>query len=92
MINFHFNIRIPGSDRFRNIKCCSGIVPFSQNKFWELQIYKGSDIVDFFVRITAKQSHAGIEMGIGFLGMNIEFRIYDNRHWNKDKNNWEIYG
>lgn len=88
MINFHINVRVPGSDRFRNIKCCNGIVPFSQHKFWELQIYRGSDIIDLFLRITARQSHSGVEIGFGLAGFNLEFQIYDNRHWNKENGCW----
>lgn len=90
MINFQFNVRVPGSDRFENIKCCHGILPFSQHKFWELQIYKGSDIVDFCIRATAKQDHAGLNIGIGLLGFNVEFQIYDNRHWDKNTNDWSV--
>jgi len=89
MINLHFNLRIPGSDRFRNIKCWHGIVPFTQYKFWETQIYKGSDIIDLFLRATAKQSHAGIHIGVGLVGFNMEFQIYDNRHWNDKDDCWQ---
>ena len=89
MISFSFNIRVPGSNRFQNIRCWHGSTPF-MNKFWELQVYKGADIVDFFMRFTRKQSHAGLHMGIGLVGYNIEFQIYDRRHWNSDSKNWHI--
>lgn len=90
MINLQLNLRIPGSDRFRNLGCWHGIIPCSHHKFWEIQCYQSSDLLDFFLRATCKQSHAGIEIGFGIFGFNIEFRIYDNRHWNKEKKGWEI--
>ena len=91
MINLQINLRIPGSDRFKNIKCCQGSMPFLKNKFWEIQIYQSADILDLFIRITHKQDHAGIHLGLGLLGFNIEFQIYDNRHWNKNINDWSQY-
>lgn len=88
MINLQFNIRIPGSDRFRNIACWHGIIPFCSHKFWEVQVYQGSDIIDLYLRFTTKQSHAGLDTGIGLLGHNLEFRVYDNRHWDKELGQW----
>ena len=88
MINLQFNLRIPGSNRFNNIKCWHGSTPF-KNKFWELQIYQSADILDLFVRITHKQSHAGLHMGIALIGFNLEFQFYDNRHWNAEYEIWQ---
>lgn len=90
MINFSFNIRNPWSDRFASIWAWHGST-FIKNKFWELQFYKSSDIFDMFVRLTHRQSHAGIHLGLGFFGYNAEFQIYDARHWNKNTNDWNIY-
>ena len=84
MISFSFNIRVPGSNRFNNIKCWHGSTPF-RNKFWELQIYKGADIVDFFVDVTARQSHSGMRLCLGLFGVTVEFAIYDSRHWSEGK-------
>lgn len=80
MINFNFNIRIPGSNRFRNIRVWHGITPIA-HKFWELQIYLSADIVAASVNITAKQDHSGIQLGVGLCGVNIDFNFYDSRHW-----------
>ncbi len=88
MISFSFNIRVPGSNRFNNIKCWHGSTPFN-HKFWELQIYQSADIVDLFVRITHNQSHAGLHMGIGMVGYNLEFQVYDIRHWNPETRRWQ---
>ncbi len=90
MINFQINLRVPGSDRFRNIRCWHGITPFV-HKFWEVQIYKSADILDIFLRISRKQNHAGIQTGLGLLGFNVEFQIYDSRHWNDETQRWQEY-
>jgi len=84
MINFNFNIRVPGSNRFRNIRSWAGSSPIPF-KFWELQIYLSADIVDVTVNITARQSHSGIRLGLGLLGVNVEFNLYDSRHWSEGK-------
>lgn len=54
-------------------------------KFWELQVYLSADIIDVRVNITAKQSHSGIQLCLGLLGVNVDFNIYDSRHWSDGK-------
>jgi hypothetical protein len=90
MINLQLNIRNPWSNRFQNIKCWHGRTPI-KNKYWELQIYKSSDVLDLNINITHRQSHAGIRIGFGILGFNTEFQIYDNRHWSDKLQSWEFY-
>ena len=90
MINFKFNIQNPWSDRFANICTWHGST-FIKHKFWEFQIYKSSDILDVFLKLTYRQDHAGIYLGVGLFGYNAEFQIYDIRHWNKNIHGWEIY-
>jgi hypothetical protein len=84
MINFNFNIRIPGSNRFRNIRVWHGITPVA-HKFWELQIYLSADIIDIKFGVTAKQDHSGIQLCLGLCGINVDFSIYDSRHWSDGK-------
>jgi hypothetical protein len=84
MINFNFNIRVPGVTRFRNIRCWVGALPIPF-KFWELQVYFSADIIDVGVEITARQSHSGIRLCLGLLGVAVEFTIYDSRHWSNGK-------
>ncbi len=88
MINIHLNLRIPGSDRFSNVMFKHGVLPFSQHKFWEVQIYKSSDVLDISLEITRKQDHSGVRFGLGLFGLNLEFNSYDNRHWNKNSGSW----
>ena len=40
-----------------------------------------ADIIDFRAEITAKQSHSGLKLCLGLLGFNVDFNIYDTRHW-----------
>ena len=84
MINFKFNIRVPGSTRFNNIKCYHGPLPISF-KFWELQIYFSSDIIEIHVDVTDRQSHSGMRLCLGLFGVTVEFAIYDSRHWSEGK-------
>lgn len=87
MIHLIFNIRNPWSNRFENIKSWHGSTPF-KHKYWELQIYKSSDILDFNLNITVRQSHSGVRVCFGLIGYNIDFDVYDHRHWNNDTNSF----
>jgi hypothetical protein len=84
MINVNFNIRVPGSNRFHDIRIWHGSLPIAY-KHWELQIYLSADIIDVGIAITAKQSHSGIRLCLGLLGLNMDFNVYDTRHWMDDK-------
>ena len=84
MINFNFNVRVPGSNRFHNIRVWHGATPIA-HKFWELQIYFSADIIDIKFGITAKQSQSGIQLCLGLFGISVDFSIYDSRHWSDGK-------
>lgn len=90
MINISLNIRNPYSNQFKNIWSKGFKTPF-KNKFFEAQIYKGSDLVDFFLRVTTRQDHAGAHFGIGLFGYNLELQFYDSRHWNDEEGRWYQY-
>ena len=90
MFNLSFGIRNPFSDRFHIVKFWSGQTPL-RNKFWEFQINETADIVAFDIRYTAKQDHAGLFFAFGLVGYEIIFNFYDNRHWNRQKKDWENY-
>ena len=84
MITLQFNLRIPGSNRFKNIRYYHGSLPIPF-KFWELQLYFSADIVEVAVDITARQSHSGSRLSLGLAGITVEFTIYDSRHWDTGK-------
>ena len=71
-------------NRFQNIRCWVGSLPIPF-KFWELQVYFSADIIDIKFGITAKQDHSGIQLGLGLVGVTVEFTIYDSRHWSEGK-------
>jgi len=54
-------------------------------KFWELQIYFSADIVAVAVDITTRQSHSGMRLCLGLLGVGVDFNAYDSRHWSDGK-------
>jgi hypothetical protein len=91
MISFNFNLRNPWSNRFENLWCRVYNTPF-KNKFIELEVTRDFTLVSFMVNWTVRQSHAGLDIGLGLFGYNIHFNFYDNRHWDIETGSWEIYG
>lgn len=87
MIHLTFKIKNPWSNRWDSGKCWSGntVIP---NKFWELQLMKTSDIVCLEFQLTHRRDHAGLNIELGLFGWNIEFTVYDSRHWNDAQNSW----
>lgn len=90
MINFNFNIRNPKSNTFKNLWCRAYKTPL-KNKFIELECYKDCTLVSFYFNWTARQSHAGLDLEAGLFGYCFHFNFYDNRHWDYDKNQYEVY-
>jgi hypothetical protein len=90
MINLKFNITNPWWNRFANIKCWAGKTLF-ENKFWEVQIMKSDDIVAFDLRISARTDHAGLDLWLGLFGYAVNLQFYDNRHWDNELKDWQVY-
>ena len=91
MIYFNVNIRNPfWWDRFENIKCWSGSTPF-KHKYWEVQTMKSCELLRIEFDWTIRQDHAGIRLELGLLGYQIDFSIYDNRHWDTKTDSWMKY-
>lgn len=90
MINLHFNIRNPFSDRFEILKSWEGNTVL-ENKFWELQINKTTDVLGFDLRYNIRQDHAGMYISLAFLGYECIFNLYDSRHWDYERNTWHVY-
>ena len=89
MIHLNFNLRLPKwYNRFENIKCWFGNTPI-KNKYWEIQIIKNDNLFRFEFEYTIRQHHAGINLELGLFGYEIHATIYDNRHWNYEKEYWE---
>jgi|688.fasta_scaffold1243237_2 hypothetical protein len=91
MIYVNINIRRPKWwDRYKSIKFWHGKTIF-KNKFWEVEILKSDGLLRFEFELSTKQDHAGANLKLGLFGYEIDFILYDNRHWNYDKNSWENY-
>jgi hypothetical protein len=80
MIAFNFNIRNPWSQKFKNLWSWSVRTPW-KNKFLELEVYQDSSIVSISANWTIRQSHAGLDIEFGLLGLCFHFNLYDCRHW-----------
>lgn len=89
MIKFNFIIENPWSDRFDAGYCWGRKI--TKHKAWEFQAYRSNVIFEKGLYITTRQDHAGIKLEFGVLTFSFVLQIYDTRHWNYDKNCWEVY-
>ena len=82
MIYIGFALRNPWARRFELVFDKS--YPVTQNKTFEVALYRNTCIVEFGFTITSfKQDHSGIRFDIGIAGYNIEFSFSDNRHYDQ---------
>jgi len=90
LISFNINLRNPWSNRFENLWNRVYNTPF-KNKFLELEVTRDFTLVSFMFNWTVRQSHAGLDIELGLFGHCVHFNFYDLRHWNSEKQAWEIY-
>ena len=83
MINIKFGLSNPWWNRFESLWNKAGATPF-EHKYWEIQIMKSDDIVTLDLRITARQSHAGVDIWLGLFGYAVNLQFYDSRHWGEN--------
>jgi len=88
MININFKIDNPFIDRFANLFNHNGML--TKYKAWEFEVLKVNCIVNFSLSLTTKTDHAGLQLEFGLLGYELCFIVYDTRHWDYDKNTWQI--
>ena len=89
MIKLNFTIENPWSDRFDAGYAWGGKI--IAHKCWEAQAYRSNTIVEGAIEFTARQDHAGLKLEFGIFSFSFIFQIYDSRHWNYDKKQWEVY-
>lgn len=89
MIYLNLTLRNPWSDRFENVYATGGHL--AGHKAWEFQIYRSDTVAELECRITTREDHAGLKLGIGLLSWTVDFNVYDTRHWNYDTQSWEVY-
>ena len=64
----------------------------TKHKFLEIESYGGTDdIIGFAFRFGFRRDHEGIMLELSLLRQSINIQIYDNRHWNHEKNCYETY-
>ena len=74
---------------FNNLFCAGGRI--SKNKFWEFEVlFYSKDLLTVVIDAPLKgRDHAGIDISVGILGLVLNFKIYDNRHWDDENDNWK---
>lgn len=86
MIHYSFRIQNPFSKRFEHAVTKHGIL--TQNKAWEFNIYRTSTVCAVSVELTTRRDHAGLRLEVGLLGYDVEFQIYDVRHWDYEQKDY----
>jgi hypothetical protein len=89
MININFSLTNPWIDRFDHVTAWSK--KLSKHKACELEVYRSETIMELEFRLSVRQDHAGITLGIGLFTWTVRFQIYDNRHWDYEKGQWYDY-
>jgi hypothetical protein len=89
MIHYSFRIRNPYSNRFEHAVTKHGVV--TQNKAWEFNIYRTATVFSNSLELTMRRDHAGLRLEIGLLGYDVEFQIYDVRHWDYEENTYSTH-
>lgn len=88
-----FNFQIEVSS-FKEEQDCEFIYSFgkkiTKNKCINFSLQKGGDrLLSINLRILLTgEDHAGISMGCSLFGRSIDFSVFDNRHWDYDKDTW----
>lgn len=62
------------------------------NKFWEIQVEYWKDSGSYFdinLSWTTKTDHAGFRFHFEVFGLYFGIDIYDSRHWDTEKKDWE---
>jgi hypothetical protein len=71
--------------------------PITKNKSFELQLnffdsLFHNDVFELNINWTIQQDHAGPSFTfVLYRTIFFKIQIYDNRHWNYEKNTWETY-
>ena len=88
MIFLSLSLSNPFSNRYSVVYDKTGKT-WNPHKFWDLSICKRSSIIGFTFDFTMRQDHAGFSLEIELFGWSIEYRFYDNRHWDYENGCWE---
>jgi hypothetical protein len=88
MINFSFTLSNPFYvlKRYKNIWVRNWRVAKHTN--FELELYKGYELLGFSLSLSAKRNHAGIFISVDLLGYTVSLDLHDTRHWDVDTKTW----
>ena len=92
MIDIRARITNPwGKNNFKNIYCTSG--DLTKNKAWEFEItYYSPTLLGFVCTCNFRgRDHAGLRLELGLLGYSVTLNVYDTRHWDIERDCWEVY-
>ena len=82
MIYIGFVLRNPWNQRHIIVK--NWVIAVTKNKTIEIGVYKNNAIIGGSFGITGfRQDHAGFNFDLEFMGYNLDFVFYDNRHYNE---------
>lgn len=67
-----------------------GSTPIS-HKYWEFEVMYSNwtNLFRFELSFSRKTDHAGVHFSIGLFGFELDFQIYDHRHWDYVNDRWE---
>jgi len=67
----------------------------SEHKFLEIELdrFKIEDTGSWFkilIDLSTKRDHAGFQFSLDFLGFFGNIQIYDHRHWDHERQDWNV--
>lgn len=91
MINLQLILTNPWhTENFKNLFSRSGLI--NAHKAWEFEVTRYSyDLIKVQFTWSLKRDHAGPTLELALFGFNVTAKIYDTRHWDYEKNDWEMY-
>jgi hypothetical protein len=87
MIHLILEIVNPFSKKFSGLFSKHGRI--TKVKSWELNAYRTNTILLVGVDFSIKKDHAGFGLRLGVASLEIEFQVYDARHWDYQLGRWE---
>ncbi len=93
MVSVSFSVRNPKAQDLKTSFSVFQDFKLSQFKHLEIQLCRFSLYYWFSFRVDLSwqgQCHAGPMLEIEFWGYQFILKIYDTRHWDYSKGNWEI--
>jgi hypothetical protein len=89
MINFNFSLSNPWSNRWKTLWTKHRLL--YTNKVVEFNGYKTNSLITVDINLSLQTDHAGLRLMLGLFGYEVEVHFYDTRHWDSEKDTWEVY-